>query len=103
MAHLLADHTDFDQIMATDANDEEIILVKQAEVVHAYRNSCPHVGIGLDYGDGRCLHDDATLICSLHGAQFEADTGFCTVGPCSGKSLQRVPIIMKDGKIFLDA
>ncbi len=89
--------------MATDANDEEIILVKQAETIHAYRNSCPHVGIGLDYGDGSCLHDESTLVCSLHGALFEADTGYCTAGPCSGQSLKRVPITIRDGKIFLDA
>lgn len=89
--------------MVQAPNGEEIILVKQAEQVHAYRNSCPHIGVGLDYGDGSCLIDGDTLICAMHGALFEADTGYCIDGPCSGKSLERIPIRIEDGKVFLDA
>ena len=103
MGECLADHSNFDQIMVKNQADEEIILVKQAGVVHAYRNSCPHIGIGLDYGDGRCLVDDDKLLCSMHAALFEADTGYCIDGPCAGKSLQRVPIRVEEGKIFVDA
>ena len=47
---------------------------------------------GLDYGDGRCLHGERQLLCNMHGALFEVDTGYCVDGPCSGDSLTRLPI-----------
>jgi nitrite reductase/ring-hydroxylating ferredoxin subunit len=84
----------FDQITVKHPQGYEIILVKIDGQVHGYRNSCPHIGIGLDYGDGRCLHNDKTLICSLHGALFEADTGYCVDGPCAGESLIRIPVMI---------
>ena len=89
--------------MVQSPQGDEIILVKQADVVHAYRNSCPHIGIGLDYGDGSCLVDGDKLICAMHGALFEAASGLCIDGPCNGQSLQRIAIRIEDGKIFLDA
>ncbi len=103
MPYQLADHTDFDQIMVQDPDGKDIILVKQGENIHAYKNSCPHVGVPLDYGDGKCLIDEKVLLCSLHGAQFEADTGYCFAGPCSGDSLPRVAIHITEGRIYLDA
>ncbi len=103
MPEQLADHTEFDQIMAKDSRDREIILVKQGEDIHAYINSCPHIGIGLDYGNGRVLNDNNHLLCAMHGALFEPDTGYCFAGPCSGQSLERVAITIEDDKVFLNA
>ena len=50
---------DFTQITVRHPAGYEVILVRapgalpeyQPETVHAYRNSCPHLGIGLDYGN----------------------------------------------------
>lgn len=103
MACRLADHTDFDQIMAEDDQGNEIILVKVDGQMHAYSNHCPHIGAGLDYGTGQCLTPSGHLQCSLHGALFEPDTGYCFAGPCNGQSLQRVPITIRDNQVLLDA
>lgn len=92
MSVILHGNTDFDQIMVKHPGGYEVILVKVGTTVHAYRNSCPHIGIGLDYGDGHCKHGDAQLICNMHGALFEADTGHCIDGPCRGDQLARVAI-----------
>jgi len=92
MPVILHPHSDFDQAMVKHPDGFEVILVKLDGVVHAYRNSCPHIGIGLDYGDGHCKHGDQQLICNMHGALFDADTGYCTDGPCSGDSLTRVAV-----------
>ena len=75
----------------------------QAATVHAYRNSCPHLGIGLDYGNGQCLLEDGkTLLCAMHGATFEADTGLCTGGPCAGSRLKRVAVTIVNGAVICD-
>lgn len=80
--------------MAEDSVLGEIILVRDGAQVYAYRNSCPHVGVGLDYGDGNCLLEPGVLICSLHGALFTANSGLCTDGPCRGDHLTPVPILI---------
>ena len=79
------------QVMVDDPQLGEVIVVHH-QGVHAYRNSCPHVGVGLDYGDGDCLAEPGVLICSLHGALFAAESGLCTDGPCQGDVLARIPI-----------
>ena len=102
MPHQLSATTDFEQIMATDAQGREVILVATAEGVRAWRNSCPHVGVGLDYGDGQCLIEPNVLLCSMHGARFDATSGLCTDGPCAGDHLQAVPISIVDGAIYCE-
>lgn len=92
MSVILHGNTDFDQIMVKHPRGFEVILVKVGTTIHAYKNSCPHIGIGLDYGDGHCKYGETQLICNMHGALFEADSGFCTDGPCRGDSLQRVQV-----------
>ena len=103
MAHVLHRGLDFTQVMASHPAGHEIILFRQGGTVHGYRNSCPHIGIGLDYGNGKCLLEDGkTLLCALHGATFEATTGFCTGGPCAGASLTRVPVRVEGDTIVCD-
>jgi nitrite reductase/ring-hydroxylating ferredoxin subunit len=93
MAHVLHRGLAFTQTVVNHPDGFEVILFRQGDTVHAYRNSCPHVGIGLDYGNGRCLADDGeTLICAMHGATFTAATGECTGGPCYGKHLTRLAV-----------
>ena len=92
MSVILFGNTDFDQIVVKHPAGYEVILIKLGEVVHAYKNSCPHIGIGLDYGDGHCKHGEDQLICNMHGALFAADTGYCTDGPCLGDSLTRLSV-----------
>ena len=91
----------FDQVMVSLPDGEELILVRVGNAVRAYRNSCPHLGIGLDYGDGRCLDADGKLICAMHGARFEPADGYCIDGPCRGDSLEAVAIVIRDGAVLL--
>ena len=102
MSHVLHGTTDFDQVMATHPLGFEVILVKQDGVVHGYRNRCPHVGVGLDWGDGHCLDTPTELRCALHGARFVAATGECIAGPCYGEHLQRVAVRISDGTVVCD-
>jgi nitrite reductase/ring-hydroxylating ferredoxin subunit len=102
MIHVLHPTSDFDQVMVTHPRGFELILVMRNGAVHGYRNSCPHVGVPLDWGDGRCLSGANELQCSLHGARFEADTGQCTAGPCYGDALERIPVRIDQGRVVCD-
>jgi nitrite reductase/ring-hydroxylating ferredoxin subunit len=103
MAIVLHAGTDFDQIMVRHPRGFEVILVNLAGEIHAYRNRCPHVGVGLDYGDGRCKTGDNELLCAMHGARFTADSGLCIDGQCAGQSLERIAVRVEHGAIVADA
>ena len=79
------------QAIEPDADGGQTIVVTCDDgATHRFRNRCPHLGIPLDWGDGRCLSDDGTvLVCAMHQAVFDPASGLCLAGPCVGKSLER--------------
>ena len=78
------------QAMESLTDGRQVIVIHEDGVeIARWLNSCPHVGIGLDYGDGQCLFD-GHLVCSLHGAVFDPLTGECLAGP-GQPGLTRLP------------
>lgn len=66
---------------------EGFVLIIEDEI-RAYVNSCPHIGMNLEFVPNRFLDSDNRYIqCSMHGALFEKSTGKCIHGPCLGESL----------------
>lgn len=81
----------------------EIFVVRSGGRVNAYINSCPHIGTPLEFRPDQFLTRDRTeILCSTHGARFEIASGACIAGPCRGQSLQRVPVKVVEGWIWLD-
>jgi nitrite reductase/ring-hydroxylating ferredoxin subunit len=79
-------------------------LVCREGVLYAYVNSCPHLGITLEWKRDAFLTRDGALIqCSLHGAQFAPETGFCIWGPCQGDRLRALPVEVRNGVVWLAA
>jgi len=77
----------------------KVILVRQGDRVHGWRDLCPHYagGIGLAWKRDAYLNGDRTHIaCHAHGAWFEIDTGVCVQGPCIGKHLSRVSLAIDE-------
>jgi nitrite reductase/ring-hydroxylating ferredoxin subunit len=78
-------------------------VVRQGDSVHAYVNHCPHAGFPLNWQPDHFLAPGAPLIlCVMHGALFEMQTGQCVAGPCAGNSLQSLPVHVLDGYVLLD-
>jgi nitrite reductase/ring-hydroxylating ferredoxin subunit len=68
-------------------------VVRTANGVAAYVNTCPHAGHPLNFRPHKFLTPDRNLIlCASHGALFARDNGLCIAGPCPGQSLRAVPI-----------
>ena len=77
-------------------------LVRTANGVAAFINTCPHAGHPLNFKPDRFLTPDRNLIlCNSHGALFTRDTGLCIAGPCPGQSLTPVPIEVVEGYVML--
>jgi nitrite reductase/ring-hydroxylating ferredoxin subunit len=70
--------------------------------VCAFVNSCPHLGVELDWEPGEFFDlSGLYLVCATHGAVFMPDSGYCTGGPCKGRRLVSLPVRECDGEIFL--
>jgi len=77
-------------------------VVRMADEVFAYLNRCPHAGHPLNWRPDEFLTVDRTLImCRSHGALFQIDSGLCIGGPCTGQSLRRLPVGVRDGVVIL--
>jgi len=81
-----------------------LFAVRRDDQVVVYVNSCPHLGVALDWAPDRFLTaDGARIICSTHGAEFRIEDGFCLRGPCQGASLRAVPYVIEGGMLTVDA
>lgn len=77
-------------------------VVRYQGIAQGYVNQCAHVPVPLDWQEGKFF--DLTghnLICATHGAQYAPETGECLLGPCKGKSLQKLSITEHDGNVYL--
>ena len=93
----------------TNEADEqrEAILVSPADGddgdddIACWLNYCQHfTHIKLDKGSGAAMRN-GELVCENHGAYFEADSGYCTYGPCEGATLTELEIAVADGDVYL--
>lgn len=80
----------------------EVILVLRDGQVHAWANTCPHLGINLEFNPDEFMDSEQYyLICSNHGALFQVEDGLCVSGPCQGEHLQAIAIRLVDNQILL--
>ena len=77
-------------------------VVRSGERLVAYQNRCPHAGHPLNWSEHRFLTPDGTaIICASHGAVFAIDDGACRGGPCNGKPLTLVAVVVRDGIVYV--
>lgn len=79
--------------------DGRIIVVLSAFGVRAYMNECKHLPAPLNAGGGEVEVSDA-LVCRSHGARYTLEEGLCFSGPCRGKSLDAVEVLVEDDELF---
>lgn len=69
--------------------------------VVAYLNRCVHVPTEMDWQEGEFLDMDRRFIlCSIHGAHYEPDTGRCAGGPCGRGRLTAIATEERDGRVW---
>lgn len=77
-----------------------VVVRTDADVYVGYANICPHNRLWLNIGDGEFFSEDhGFLQCGRHDAKFEILSGSCIAGPCAGKSLEPVPLMLSDGEV----
>ena len=77
--------------------------VKKDGAIYLYKNSCPHLGIELEWLEDQFLDAEDNLIqCSTHGALFLVESGKCIAGPCQGKNLSAINFSLNEkGDVYI--
>ena len=69
--------------------------------VRAFVNRCAHVPTELDWQPGEFWNAERTrLICSIHGAEYDARNGQCRGGPCGRAGLMPIEVREVDGQVY---
>jgi naringenin degradation protein FdeD len=80
----------------------DMFVVRTDAGCQAYVNACPHAFTPLEtFTDKFLTRAKDQILCTTHGALFNLDDGFCTSGPCAGKSLVTIPIEIVDDQIVI--
>ncbi len=81
---------------------EAFLANVQGDIV-AFVNRCVHLPITLDLDDNDFFTCDGNLfVCKTHGSVYEPHGGKCVGGPGQGKSLERLPLVIEQGAIYLN-
>lgn len=85
-----------------DFGDLSIFILKKNDTIFVYKNSCPHLGIELNWQADQFLDREGMLIqCHTHGALFIPETGVCVAGPCIGQQLEQLPFKIENNTIHV--
>ncbi|MCA1979486.1 MAG: Rieske 2Fe-2S domain-containing protein [Thiobacillus sp.] len=77
-------------------------VVRHEGQPRAFLNQCGHVPVELDWNEGEFF--DASrlyLICATHGALYHPASGACVGGRCAGRGLIPIPVVERDGLVYL--
>lgn len=84
--------------------EASLFVIRQQNTVYIYRNSCPHLGVPLEWMPHQFLERDGHYIqCATHGALFRIRDGYCVSGPCPGESLTPLPFQIEGKSIIIDS
>ncbi len=77
-------------------------VVRHQGRVVGYLNRCAHVGLELDWVEGRFFDADRRwLMCATHGALYEPHDGRCAAGACEGRGgLRALTVLERDGAVY---
>jgi nitrite reductase/ring-hydroxylating ferredoxin subunit len=84
---------------------DTVLAVRRGRRLFAYADACPHHGTPMAWRKDAYLNAAGDrIVCAAHGAQFEIDTGRCTLGPCLGDALTPVQLTIHDnGEVHIAA
>lgn len=88
--------------VARHGAEEPAFAIRFGGRVYAYLNRCGHVPVELDWQHGEFFdHSKLYLICATHGALYAPESGRCLGGRCNGKGLVAVPVVEREGHVYL--
>lgn len=83
-------------------NTFRMFVVRKGGEVFGYLNVCPHYSLPLNHRPGELLtRDGSKIMCRQHLALFCIEDGACLDGAAQGRSLDPVPVAVRDGLVVV--
>jgi nitrite reductase/ring-hydroxylating ferredoxin subunit len=97
------DETGAKGMLVGEENDRHnLFVVREGDAVFGYINSCPHIGVPLEFEPDEFISEfGGEILCSTHGARFRIADGYCVSGPCSGDALEPVAVRIEGDNVVL--
>lgn len=90
-------------VFERDGETTEAFLANFRGEMVAFVNRCVHLPISLDLDDNDFFTCDGNFfVCKTHGSVYEPRAGKCIGGPGQGKSLERLPVVIEEGGVYLE-
>ena len=81
--------------------DEPAFVIRFAGQVRGFLNRCAHVPVELDWQEGEFFdHSRLYLICAVHGALYDPQSGRCLGGRCNRRGLVPISVVEREGSVF---
>jgi nitrite reductase/ring-hydroxylating ferredoxin subunit len=79
-----------------------MFVVRRGRAAFGYVNQCPHYSLPLNHRPDQFLtRAGDKIMCTQHLALFRIEDGACLDGVCEGRSLDPVPVVVRDGQILI--
>ena len=79
-----------------------MFVVRKGDKAFGYVNQCPHYSLPLNHRPDQFLtRAGDKIMCTQHLALFRIEDGSCLDGACEGRSLDPVPLEVRDGQIVI--
>lgn len=85
-----------DKVTTFRVQEEEVLVYRIRHNYYVYANHCTHQSVPLS--DGHLVK--GTIVCRLHGAKFDLQTGACLRSPAY-ENLHAYPIEIRDGQLYV--
>jgi len=91
-------------VTLAEGREAPAFVIRHQGTAYGWLNTCRHQPAQLDWKDGEFFDVAGQhLVCSVHGALYQPDSGLCVAGPCRGAKLIAVPVIEAEGEVRLGA
>lgn len=87
----------------SDIYQKKVIVLLFEQQIYAWLDACPHYvqAVPMSWKNDHYLSEDKKFIkCFAHGALFDFQTGDCVKGPCVGRKLTEVKIVVVGNKLY---
>ena len=86
-----------EQLMTFRVQDEELLVYRAEDHYYVYANRCPHQEVPLSNG----YLVKGTIVCRLHGAKFDLQTGVCLRAPAY-ENLHAYAAEVRNGQLYIN-
>ena len=81
--------------------EDDAFVLRLDTRLAAYVNRCAHEPSRMEGSLGELFDETGRyIVCSVHGATYEAASGHCIAGPCRGESLIAIDVFEHAGHVY---